>query len=195
MMYDTDSDVFEQGSNETEHVFVEDLKTGRMVSRRYRNRRIGEFLKELEFTEGRRTGIPKIRRALKNNGSPEPRFYTDGARLSFWAETKIHPTFLKEDVFTIENEAQVEGAAITEMEQKILILCQYKPSGNKEILQALGYKTLTGHVKKAPNRLKKMEALVYMIPDKPRSQHQKYKITEYGFTFIKEKFRKMTRLT
>jgi len=29
------------------------------VSRRYRNRRIGEFLKELNLTEGRSTGIPK----------------------------------------------------------------------------------------------------------------------------------------
>src|SRR6218665_88009 len=39
---------------------MEDLKAGRAVSRRYRNRRIGEFLKELEMTEGRSTGIPKI---------------------------------------------------------------------------------------------------------------------------------------
>ena len=37
-----------------------DLQAGRAVSRRYRNRRIGEFLKELDLTEGRATGIPKI---------------------------------------------------------------------------------------------------------------------------------------
>jgi ATP-dependent DNA helicase RecG len=35
---------------------------GASVSRRYRNRRIGEFLKELEMTEGRSTGIPKFSR-------------------------------------------------------------------------------------------------------------------------------------
>jgi hypothetical protein len=29
-------------------------------SRRYRNRRLGEFLKELELTEGRATGIPTL---------------------------------------------------------------------------------------------------------------------------------------
>ena len=40
-----------------------------MIARKYRNRRIGEFLKELKLTEGRNTGIPKIKRALKNNGS------------------------------------------------------------------------------------------------------------------------------
>lgn len=36
------------------------LRAGRAVPRRYRNRRIGEFLKELELTEGRSTGVPKI---------------------------------------------------------------------------------------------------------------------------------------
>ena len=40
-------------------------------SRRYRNRRLGEFLKELEFTEGRATGIPTIQDELQANGSPE----------------------------------------------------------------------------------------------------------------------------
>jgi len=40
------------------------LRAGRAVSRRYRNRRIGEFLKELDLTEGRSTGVPKILRAM-----------------------------------------------------------------------------------------------------------------------------------
>jgi len=39
-------------------VRLEQLRTGRAQPRRYRNRRIGEFLKELKFTEGRGTGIP-----------------------------------------------------------------------------------------------------------------------------------------
>ena len=36
---------------------------------RYRNRRLGEYLKELELTEGRSTGIPTIQNVLKANGS------------------------------------------------------------------------------------------------------------------------------
>ncbi len=43
-------------------VRLEQLRTGRAQPRRYRNRRIDEFLKELELTEGRGTGIPKILR-------------------------------------------------------------------------------------------------------------------------------------
>jgi ATP-dependent DNA helicase RecG len=46
------------------------LKSKRMVTRRYRNRRIGEILKELKFTEGRSTGMPKIYNALAANVSP-----------------------------------------------------------------------------------------------------------------------------
>lgn len=40
----------------------------------YRNRRIGESLKELNLTEGRGTGIPKILRAMTANGSSPPQF-------------------------------------------------------------------------------------------------------------------------
>ena len=55
----------------------EDLKNYHLVSKRYRNRRIGDFLKELKLIEGRNTGIPTILRALKNNGSDAPIFETD----------------------------------------------------------------------------------------------------------------------
>ena len=61
----------------------EGLREYRVFSRRYRNRRIGEFLKEMHLTEGRNTGFRKIRNALRNHGSPEPLFETDEERTSF----------------------------------------------------------------------------------------------------------------
>jgi ATP-dependent DNA helicase RecG len=36
----------------------ENIKALHMVATRYRNRRIGEFLKELRLVEGRNTGVP-----------------------------------------------------------------------------------------------------------------------------------------
>lgn len=51
-----------------------------LISRRYRNRRLGDFLKELELTEGRSTGIPTIQRELKNNGSPRAVIETNEER-------------------------------------------------------------------------------------------------------------------
>ena len=52
----------------------------RLISRRYRNRRLGDFLKELELTEGRSTGIPTIQRELKKNGSPRAIIETNDER-------------------------------------------------------------------------------------------------------------------
>ncbi len=64
-------------------IVPDDFKKERIISRKYLNRRIGDFLKELHLTEGKGTGIPKIRRAMKNNGSDEPVFETDDARSYF----------------------------------------------------------------------------------------------------------------
>lgn len=60
-----------------------DLVAGKLVSRRYRNRRIGEFLKEMKLTEGRATGIPTILKVMAANGSPPPIFESDSERTSF----------------------------------------------------------------------------------------------------------------
>lgn len=65
-------------------------KGQRMVSRYYRNRRLGEFLKELSLTEGRNTGIPTIQRELAHNGSPAATFETDEDRLSFLVRIPCH---------------------------------------------------------------------------------------------------------
>lgn len=76
------------------------INQGQVRSRRYRNRRLREFLKELELTEGRATGIPTILKALKDNGSPEPRFYTDEDHTFFEIELFIHPTFIEKTPFS-----------------------------------------------------------------------------------------------
>lgn len=72
---------------------LEAFGQGQVRSRRYRNRRLGEFLKELELTEGRATGTPTILKALKDNGSPAPGFLTDSDHSFFEVELFIHPAF------------------------------------------------------------------------------------------------------
>ena len=78
-------------------VKMEDIKQGIIHNRRYRNRRIGDFLKELDMTEGRGTGIPIIRKEMKKNGSPEPRFETGDDYSYFITTLPIHPLFLVND--------------------------------------------------------------------------------------------------
>jgi predicted HTH transcriptional regulator len=65
-------------------------------SRRYKNRRLGDFLKELGLTEGRATGIPTIQAALEANGSPRATIETDNDRTYFLIDIPCHPTFIGE---------------------------------------------------------------------------------------------------
>ena len=58
-----------------------------------RNRRIGEFLKELGLAEGRLSGLPKVFEAMAANGSPVPRFEFDEQRTYFQATLPAHPEF------------------------------------------------------------------------------------------------------
>jgi len=58
-----------------------------------RNRRIGEFLKELGLAEGRLSGLPKVFRAMRDNGSPVPRFDFDEQRTWFRATLPAHPEY------------------------------------------------------------------------------------------------------
>ena len=58
-----------------------------------RNRRIGEFLKELRLAEMRYTGIAKIRRKMRENGSPEPLFEFDEGRTYFTVTLPAHPGY------------------------------------------------------------------------------------------------------
>lgn len=55
----------------------------KLKARRYRNRRLGDFLKELGLTEGRATGIPTIQKHLKLNGSNPAVIETDDDRTYF----------------------------------------------------------------------------------------------------------------
>jgi ATP-dependent DNA helicase RecG len=58
-----------------------------------RNRRIGEFLKELRLAEMRGTGIPKIRRVMSQNGSEEPIIDFDPNRTYFRVILPAHPRY------------------------------------------------------------------------------------------------------
>jgi len=109
-----------------------DINKGIMVARRYRNRRIGEFFKELKMTEGRCTGIPKIIKALKDNGSPAPIFETDENRSYFLTILKIHPIAQVEE-FTGEQVSE----QVSEQVYQILEFCK-TPRTKQEILNHIG---------------------------------------------------------
>lgn len=176
-----------------------DIEAGRLLTRRYRNRRIGEFLKELDFTEGRGTGIPKIRRVLAANGSPEPLFITDEARTSFYTEIQLHPEFLTEEpespkksevhdeVYDKVHDEVYDrrGIDLPQTELKILNIVQDAPMSLTRILEVFGYEVVTGNIRNALHKLLKLQLIAYTIPDKPRSKKQQYQITFRGKKFLR----------
>jgi len=100
---------------------MEAFNQGMVRNRRYRNRRLGEFLKELELTEGRATGIPTILKTLKENGSPAPRFTSDDDRTFFEVELFIHPAFEEKSPFTMEaSELKTTYGGIDTLLEKLL---------------------------------------------------------------------------
>ena len=101
-------------------ISIENLKNYRAASRRYRNRRIGEFLKELHLTEGRNTGFQKIIRALKSNGSPMPIFETDEERTYFLTTILIHPEFLTSDEVRNEVRNEVGNNDLSDNEKLVI---------------------------------------------------------------------------
>ncbi len=59
-----------------------------------RNRRIGEFLKELRLAEGRGTGLPKMFKSMRENGSQDPLFDFDEDRTYFRVTLPAHPEYV-----------------------------------------------------------------------------------------------------
>lgn len=88
---------------------MDDLNKGLAHSRRYRNRKLGDFLKELDLTEGKATGIPTILKEMRQNGSPVAEFDTDDARTYFLVNFPIHPAFIGEPLLKNQNEANNEA--------------------------------------------------------------------------------------
>lgn len=84
------------------------LKTQkRIIAREYRNRRIGDFLKELRLTEGRGTGLPSIYKAMEDNGSPVPVFETDAEATYFLVTLPVHTAVSNQESNQASNGASI----------------------------------------------------------------------------------------
>ena len=179
-------------------VELDQLKLGRAMARQYRNRRIGEFLKELKLTEGRSTGIPKILRVMRNNGSPAPQFKTD-SDYSFFAVhlpvRKQHkgskakhisgPNIGNKIVGTKSGHNADQFETVQEWQQvEILRQCGQE----SEITDLMALVQRTDRTKFRNQVLKPLLVaglLEMTIPDKPTSSKQRYRLTEKGAAAVK----------
>ena len=140
-------------------ISMQSIKEARSLrSRRYRNRRLGDFLNGLNLSEGWATGIPTIQNELEKNGSPYATIETDEGRTFFLIDIPCHPEFLKEEelVSTLSQPVstlyqawmqamdEVQKNSSTDAPERVLTLCinlvstLYQPQ-SQLLLEAIGY--------------------------------------------------------
>ncbi|TSA38550.1 MAG: hypothetical protein D4R64_02560 [Porphyromonadaceae bacterium] len=105
----------------------EDFTTGRAIPKRYRNRRLGDFLKELKLTEGNATGLPAIKKAMQQHNSPEALFDFDDERTWFQVTLPIHEKFKQKPPFPLPKELIIlSPAGIDEILDKLIAYVDVK---------------------------------------------------------------------
>ena len=102
---------------------VEDLLNKHKIES---NRRLGDYLQELQLSEGRATGIPTIQDELRKNGSEPARIETDEGRTYFLIEIPCRDGF--------ENEMDAKNGTINEREAALIAEIAKQPGIKKNEL-------------------------------------------------------------
>ena len=183
-------------------ISVEEVRKAQTLRcRKYRNRRLGEFLKELELTEGRATGIPTIQKKLKDNGSSPAIIETDENRAYFLIDIPCHPDFVKGSLSNVvsqveldKNEqlkqnlfqvvSQVKGADFELILRTFLAL--QEEMAISRLMNVLKQSNRTRFRKTCLNILIDTNLATPTIPDKPNSSKQRYVLTKSGRQLIED---------
>ena len=188
---------------------MDDFKKGQAVSRRYRNRRIGEFLKELDLAEARSTGVPKIFRAMRQNGSPEPIFESDEDRTWFRVRLPVHERALlaatEQDTGQdtgqdkslkiigkghdtpqdTPQDTQQDTDQVTDQVEQLLVVLTGEMS-RAGIQAGLDLKGRRHFIESYLNPALDAGLIEMTIRDKPTSRHQRYRRTAKGEAFVEQ---------
>ncbi|MCC5916539.1 MAG: putative DNA binding domain-containing protein [Cryomorphaceae bacterium] len=172
----------------------------RIAARDYRNRRVGDFLKELHLTEGRGTGIPTIKRSLERNQSPKPIFETDEQCFYFLTILPVNQEFLNvkesnqesnqesysdDKLQVVRDGAQEKSVQVDDQERQILLFCK-KAKSKAEILELIGISNQFKNYQKHITPLLEKGWLALTHPENPRHRNQKYITTQMGRIVIND---------
>ena len=128
-----------------------DIQKGEIRSRIYRNRRIGDFLKELKLIEGRNTNFPNAQKALIENGSGELKFVMDEDRNFLSVVIPVHDKFIdkKEDSYG----------------NKIVDILKQEELSLTELAIKMGYKGISAKLRDSINNLIRQKRVFYCLDD------------------------------
>ena len=150
----------------------EDLDGHRMISTHYRNKRLGDFLRELGLAEGRNTGIPKIFKEMRMNGSGDPTIVTDADRSFMRLVLPIHPAFMERSSTGARSEGTRRRAS--DLEAMVLdVLSKEGCMSSRELAARLGYKTAGNSFRKIINSMLERGDIEYLYPESPLSPKQR----------------------
>ena len=153
----------------------ESIKALKLIATRYRNRRIGEFLKELHLVEGRNTGIPTILEALEVNGSDLPIFETDEDRSYFRVVFFIHSTFRNVDPEPAPQKPKKKNK--TAVKVAILDILSEEPKSSQDLAIHAGYSThRSGAYLRIIKELMDERKIAFTNPDNPRDKNQRFRL-------------------
>ena len=137
------------------------------------------------MTEGRGTGIPKILRAMKANGSPDPRFETDDDRTYFVSYFPAYSlAFAKETGQDETNLGPSRDKVTAQVTAQVLNFCHEprKSSGIMELIGLKHWKTFQANYLKP---FLQQGLLAMTIPEKPTTSKQRYVTTKTGKETLK----------
>lgn len=175
-------------------VRIEALNQGGVIARRYRNRRIGEFLKELRLTEGRGTGVPTIFKVMRENGSPEPRFNTDEDRTYFTVVLPIHPLATsgaeeRADAGLARPMDAVEIPALLRVDPRRweILRLSVTPQSSVDLQAQLGLRDRAKFRRSHLHPMIEAGLLEPTVPGSRTAPTQRYQTTEFGSRLLREK--------
>ena len=132
----------------------EDIAKYQIRARVYRNRRIGDFLKELKLIEGRNTGFPNAIKALTENGSDLPKFDMSPQRDYLSVTIPVHSYFVPE----VNKKTKA-------YEDKIITALKDKPMNLTELAAAMGNKSISKKLSKTVNELIASGAIIRIVAE------------------------------
>lgn len=184
----------------------------RIIAREYRNRRIGDFLKELDLTEGRGTGFPTIYKVMERNGSPKPIFETDNQNVYFLAilQKRVEEFTNELNSYTIstlsdftkfvndlangstngsinELNKQIIDILNQELHDKVIDILGYTNSPIKrvDLFKRLGLSNQTFNRRKYLDSLIELNWIKKEQTENTTSPNQVYEITDLGIIVLK----------
>jgi ATP-dependent DNA helicase RecG len=162
----------------------ESMSKGKFDARKYRNPRMGDMFKELGLAEAKGSGVPKIKKELKANGSPKAEFNTDAERSFFETILYLHPSFMVEENVVEEvghgyEQQDLFKDVVSEDVLQMLNFC-ITPQKREDVLSHVNLSnSYNNHVRHIMPLLSK-DWLRMTVPDKPKSSKQKYITTDEG---------------